>query len=222
MLRISTVCVVLLGLTAPAFAQQYDQYGQPYDPNAQVIVTDPNAPPQQVQYVEQEEVTAEQGRGLQYGASLYVPIWLGDTVLNEAFLPGIGIAGRIGWELGGGLSFELGGGISWNPTRPEFEELSMYNFFIDVGARYALLNPSRFVPFFQAGVGVNLWNLCDDFGCSDYDPTFGFFGGAGAIYEINMNAALELGVNFNLSSAGNVFDEAQLGIAPFIGLTLYY
>lgn len=222
MLRISTACLVVLGLAGTAFAEPLTPVE---DEGAQVIVTDPNAP--QVQVVEQESY-AEQGRGLQYGASLYVPIWLGsgpedEPKLGDFFGPGIGIAGRIGWEIGGGLSVELAGGISWNPDKYEFGDVSLINAFVNVGARYAILNPSRILPFFQAGLGVNIWNICEDDVCSDYNEyTFGVFGGVGGIYEINMNAALELGVNFNFSSAGDVFYEAQFGLSPFVGLTLYY
>lgn len=223
MLRISTACLIVLGLAGTAFAEPLTPVE---DEGAQVIVTDPNAP--QVQVVEQESY-AEQGRGLQYGASLYVPIWLGGDLsdsnerLADYFGPGVGIAGRIGWEMGGGLSFELGGGISWNPDNYAFGDVSLINAFVNVGARYAILNPSRILPFAQAGVGINIWNICSEDVCSDYNEyTFGFFGGIGGIYEINMNAALELGVNFNLSSALDVTDGAQLGLSPFVGLTLYY
>lgn len=217
MLRISTVCLLVLGLSGTAFAEPMTPAE---DEGAQVIVTeDPNQP--QVAVVEQEESYAQQGRGLQYGASLIFPIWLSE--LGDAFNPGIGIAGRIGWEVGGGLSLELQGGITWNGTKAEFVEASLLDIFVNVGARYAILNPSRFLPFFQAGIGLNFWDFCEAGVCSDYSEiTFGLFGGAGLIYEINMNAALELGLNFQWTAAGDVFVDSQFAISPFLGITLYY
>jgi hypothetical protein len=221
MLRISTVCLLVLGLTGTAFAEPVTPAE---DEGAQVIVTevqDPNQP--QVQVVEQEESYAQQGRGLQYGASLIFPIWLSD--LGDQFNPGVGIAGRIGWEIGGGLSLELGGGITWNGTKSDFADAALLDLFLQVGARYAILNPSRFLPFFQAGIGLNFWNYCEAGICSDYSEiTFGLFGGAGLIYEINMNAALELGLNFQWSAEGDVFAGfgSQFALSPFVGITLYY
>ncbi len=58
---------------------------------AQVIVTDPNygqqQQTQQVQVVEQNS-PAQQGRGLEYGGSIFVPVWI-DSV-RDYFNPGIG------------------------------------------------------------------------------------------------------------------------------------
>lgn len=222
MLRISTVCLLVLGITGTAFAEPIaaDAPAQDTEDSAQVIVTDPNAP--QVQVVEQEESYAEQGRGLQYGLSLIFPIWLSD--LGDEFNPGVGIAGRIGWELGGGLSFELGGGITWNGTKVDFIDAALLDIFVTVGARYAILNPSRLLPFFQAGIGLNFWNYCQEGVCSDYSEiTFGLFGGAGLIYEINANAAVEAGLNFNWTSQGDIFTfGSQFNLSPFVGVTLYY
>jgi hypothetical protein len=240
--------VAFFGWSAVAFAEPppggYDQ--------GQVQYNDPNAPPPPPQQYPQEPYdqqyqqpaepqpygqpaaqpyaqqpapeTSYTGRGLQYGATLFVPLWLGD--MNDLLKPGIGIHGRVGWELGRGLSIE--GGIGWMGNRLEFVDASLANVFFTGGLRYAFLNPTALVPFIHAEVLVNVWDQCidDGFGsaiCSGYeDVTVGVQAGAGVIWEINYNVALEAGLNYSGTSAGNVFDKFRSWLSPFIGVTLYY
>src|SRR5262245_53370777 len=47
---------------------------------------------------------AQQGRGIEYGGHLVVPVWLTEDLINN---PGIGFQGRVGWEFAGGFTAEL-------------------------------------------------------------------------------------------------------------------
>jgi hypothetical protein len=196
--------------------QQYDQYGQPvqYDQYGQPVQAYPQQQPAQ-------PITepVQSGRGLQYGGTLFVPIYFSD--LRDALYPGIGIHGRVGWEVGGGFSFEGGIGAQFNPDRNLYGNLT--NVFFTGGVRYAFLNPSALVPFIHAEVMINLWDFCDPFGCTAYSSiTAGFAGGGGLIWEINRDAALEVGANVAASSPGTTFFNWQAWVSPFIGVTLYY
>ncbi len=219
---------------------QYDQSGQPvqYDQSGQPIQYDQSGQPVQPYPQQQQpapvEQTAEQGRGLQYGATVFAPMWLGK--INDQIAPGIGIQGRVGWEVGSGLSLELGVGAMVNPDSGFYYDGSLTNIFVTGGVRYGFLNPSALVPFLQGGVQINLFRSCyeDAFGtiiCPDYadDVTAGFTAGGGLIWEISQNAALEGGVNVTGTTAGTVLDlpapdetEFWLYLSPFLGFTLYY
>jgi hypothetical protein len=203
--------------------QAYDQ--QQYPPEAYGQQPYPQQPA--AQQAPPPEQTAYTGRGLQYGATLFVPLWLGD--INADLRPGIGIHGRVGWELGRGLSIE--GGIGWMGNRYEFYSGTQSNVFFTGGLRYAFLNPTALVPFVHAELQVNLWDYCydDGFGgsvCSGFsDVTVGVLAGAGLIWEINYNVSLELGLNYSGTSAGQVrlFNgHFQSWLSPFVGVTLYF
>ncbi len=195
--------------------QQYDQYGNPvqYDQSGQPVQPYPQQQPAQ------PVTDPVQGRGLQYGGTLFSPIFVSEV--RDVLYPGIGIHGRVGFEFGHGFSLEGGIGAQWNPDRDGFGNLT--NVFFTGGLRYAFLNPSALVPFLHAEVMVNLWDYCSEFGCSGYSSvTAGFQGGGGLIWEINRDAALEVGANIAASSPGNTFFDWQAWVSPFIGITLYY
>lgn len=194
---------------------------------AQVIVTDPNygqqQQTQQVQVVEQNS-PAQQGRGLEYGGSIFVPVWI-DSV-RDYFNPGIGLDLRVGWELGGGLSVDGHLGFTYNGVRGSYYDTSLQSTYLGVGLRYGFLNRTALVPFLQAGLQLNLWSVCAGASCKGSFDTinFGLYGGAGLIYEASQNLSVDFGLNF-MSILGNndvLFDGFATNLQPFIGVTLYY
>ncbi len=183
-------------------------------------------PPPQQQAPQEQPATAAQGRGIEYGAHLLVPVWLTD---EGALNPGFGIQGRIGWEFGGGFSTEINLGAMFNGYKDFDATLS--NVWLGGGARYAFLNPSAFVPFVGAGLKLNFWGACAvvDTGvgtetiCSDErELTLGLNATVGAAYEIGPYFAIEFGANVDLTFPGDVFEESELYVSPFVGGTLYY
>lgn len=200
------------------------------DRSAQVIVTDPNyqqQPQQQQVQVVEEESPARQGRGLEYGGSIFVPIWLGDT--SNSFSPGIGIDLRAGWELGSGLSIDGHLGFTYNGVRGSaVTSDSLQGAYLGVGLRYAFLGRSAIVPFLQAGLQLNLWSYCYDVGStckSSFDTVnLGLYGGGGLVYEVSPNLSVDFGLNFMmvLGSDDYLFEGFEKNLQPFIGVTLYY
>lgn len=244
-----------LGCSSFAFTAQADAPAPEVDRAAQVIVTDPNyqqqqgypqqgypqqgypqqggyyqQPGQGVQVVE-ETTTAEQGRGFEYGGSLFVPVWLADP--GKLWNPGIGLDLRAGWELGGGISIDGHLGFTYNALDRNFADTygyyydtSLQSVYLGVGLRYAFLNPSALVPFVQAGLQLNLWSFCEGSSCSSEWNTanFGLYGGAGVVFEVNANVGIDLGLNLMgaLGSDTAFFSSHDLLLQPFVGLTLYY
>jgi len=186
--------------------------------NEQVIVVE--QPYEEAPQEEVEVVDAQTGRGIQYGGHILVPVWLGDAA--DAYNIGVGVHLRVGYELGAGLSFE--GGVGLNSNKYKAFDDNLNNLFLTGGARYAILNPSALVPFLQGGVQANLWKTCAAKGnCSDNrEFTIGYYIGTGLVFELNVNAALELGANFHGTTKGDVFDSSRFWISPFAGITLYY
>jgi len=193
-------------------------------------------PAAQPVYAEQQPVQQQpveqaprQGRGIEYGGHIIVPIWLTEPSQMDipiAVSPGIGIQGRIGWEFPGGLTTELNVGGMVNAL-VDYDE-TVNNVWLGLGARYAFFNPSAFVPFIGAGIKLNFWEFCDaevgGVGACDAERqlTFGFQGLVGAAFELSPFLALEGGVQVDATLPGNVFDETQIYLSPFAGATLYY
>lgn len=210
-------------------------YGEPApdgyaQPTAQPAYAQPTAQPVQQQPAVQP-ATAEEGRGIQYGFHLIVPIWLTDlndvstgspAVVRAA--PGLGIQGRIGWEFPGGLSGEinLGGMINTISYGGTLSEQTLDAFWLGAGLRYAFLNRTAWVPFVGVGVQLTGWgdNVCGS-GCSR-TYTLGVNGIVGLVLEINQYLGLEAGVQVMGSSKGETFSRPQLIVSPLAGLTLYY
>lgn len=169
----------------------------------------------------EQEVTPEQGRGVQYGAHLVVPLWVTEPFPGQDVSPGLGVQGRIGWEFPKGLSTELIVGYMLNRVdlTAMDEDVDLTNVWVGAGARYALLNPSAFVPFLGLGLQLDFW----DTGGGDNLSTVGFNGTVGAIFEVTAKVGIEVGVVANVSTEGDAgFDGAQVYLSPFAGGTLYF
>jgi hypothetical protein len=240
----------LLGVASSALAEGPEGSPPPGQPGApppgQPIMTPEGQyveqqPPPDGQYVEQqpvEEQSGAEGRGVEYGLHLVVPIFF-----KEGVRPGIGLQLRGGWEFGGGFTAELNIGALINSYGPVLQdELEARgdpeiggrndghsNIWIGAGVRYMFFNPSAFVPMVGAGVKLNIWNLCDnDAGdgliCQgSSDVTFGVNGMVGAAYEISPFVAIEAGLQVELSGAMRTFDRrVAMFLLPFVGGTLYY
>lgn len=195
-------------------------------------------PVQPMQPAQPPAPTARQGRGLEYGGHLIIPIFLSNPIdtlpgANINTGVGIGIQGRIGWEFGEGLTLELNAGGTFNPINGEDTvtgetvdlNASLLSFWIGGGARYAFLGASALVPFVGAGAGVYFWDFCaeDRSVCTERELSFGLNAQGGIIYELNPFVGLEAGVQFMYLFANDqVFEEAELVLSPFIGATFYY
>lgn len=199
--------------------QYQPQPGQPQQGGVQVVEQQPAEQPRQ------------NGRGIEYGAHLIVPIWT-----EEGLDPGIGIQGRVGWEFPGGFTPELNIGFMYNGSSvsvdtnfdgiPDTTVSGNFNdFWVGGGMRYVFLNPSAFVPFVGAGLALNVWGASCD-GCTDSERkiTLSFNGLVGFAYEITQQIALEAGVQVNYSLRGDVFADGftPLWISPFLGGTFYF
>lgn len=204
--------------------------------------------PQQQQPYQEE--TAEQGRGIQYGAHVIFPFYVtnpitvtdvdydGTTALSEVnggF--GLGLQGRVGWEFGYGFSAELNLGILFNLLNAEAIDGSgfsgsvdqvLWTFWIGAGVRYAFLNPSAFVPFVGVGISLNFWDLCADSDTVCETNVIGVVPNAtvGFAFEISPWAAIEAGLTANMGlGADAAFGDAgdvEVYLSPFVGGTLYY
>jgi hypothetical protein len=251
-MRIQNVLGVVLALVlSPTVVARAEgpQPGQPVivDPNAQQqVIADPNA-----QYAQPQpqpvtdasgNVEAQQGRGIEYGAYLMVPIFLtnpagtGPGSDARTVSPGIGVVGRIGWEFGAGFTAELTLGVQANNVSGEALGVSgsatITNAFGGAGFRYSFLNASALVPFLGAGLQLNFWGG-DDISDGTVSTTndflaFGVNGIAGLAYELSVDLALEAGVRADFTTQprnadGDAFFEGgQLMLSPFLGATLYY
>lgn len=249
-MRTKNVVAVLLGLfllpVAGARAEG-PQPGQPgyVDPQQQYQqqpMGDPNAQYQQQPQPAPEEQTsneqAQQGRGIEYGGYLTVPIFVGPNA--EGIGAGVGLAGRVGWEFGSGFAAELNIGVQYNvftgtvgvdtnfdgiPDTFESIDGGITNFWGGAGLRYSFLNASALVPFVGAGIQLNFWGI--DYGSGEsYNDSlaFGFNALAGLAYELSADLALEVGLRWDLTTKGSKgpFPAAQSYFSPFIGATLYY
>jgi hypothetical protein len=165
---------------------------------------------------------AQQGRGIEYGVYGYVPVFIAST--NPNLGAGIGVQGRIGWEFGSGFTAELQGGLSYNGLIGL--NYGLTNLWIGVGARYSFLNDSPFVPFVGGGISLNFWGLTS-YGNNDA-LAFGFNLLGGAAYEVSADFAIEAGLQFfGTSDATTGFTrifggDFAFGLAPFVGVSLYY
>jgi hypothetical protein len=244
-MRSKIVGVVVVALASmPAFAARAeDPYGPQGQPVAQPMgppLGDPNQQPQGpvVQQDPSVQEQAEEGRGIQYGAHLYVPIFLGDQRLGAGsavarITPGFGVVGRVGWEFGSGFSAELYVGFQLNGTSfvGGVTNTSISNIYGGAGMRYAFLNPSMFVPFVGAGLQLNFWGIGESYGgtyssSNDY-IALGFNATAGLVIEISADIGIEAGLRWDLTTAGSdgstfFFDGATSYLSPFLGGTLYF
>ncbi len=204
--------------TAEPPAVVVDAYGGPIAPG---VAASPAAPPPGA------------GLGLVYGGSLFVPIWVGD--IQHEVGAGIGLLGRLGYELGHGASIEGGFGWMYSPGREALHrERDLSNLFFTVGPRYGFLNPSALVPFVEAAFQLNFFDACypDRYGysyCGGYaaDVTVGFNAGAGLLFEIGRFFSLELGASVTGTPEGDVLDVARSDsdfwffVSPFAGFRFY-
>ena len=250
-MRIQNVLGVVLALVvspavvARAEGPQPGQPGQPVivDPNTQQqVVADPNAqyaqgPAQPAPDASANE-QAQQGRGIEYGGYLTVPVFLsalssdGEIVAN----PGFGLIGRIGWEFGGGFTTELtlGGHANTVSVGPlaVVSNFTITNVFVGAGVRYSFLNASALVPFVGAGLQLNFWGTDSTVdGTTTTTNDFiglGLNGSAGLAYEVSADLAIEAGVRADFSTnptnadGVELFAQGQLVVSPFVGATLYY
>lgn len=200
-------------------------------------------PPEQssVQIVEQPAgaVTVQQqepqrgGRGIEYGGHIVIPAWTGDE--GDTFSVGGGLQGRVGWEFGS-FTAELNIGFQVSPyADPLLSDFTLNAVWLGAGVRYAFFNPSALVPFVGAGLKANFWtaSYTDPFTgevttSEKASGTLGLVLLAGVAYEVTPDIAIELGIEVNGSSGGDVFvDEDSnahdvMWVSPFIGATLYY
>jgi hypothetical protein len=221
--------------------QQYQQQQYQQQQYQQQPMGDPNAQYQQQQQPVQEQPAteqAQQGRGIEYGGYLFVPIFLTNPTGTDFVTtnPGIGLMGRIGWEFGSGFTAEATIGGQWNSLSVEFAGVtatgSFTNFFVGAGIRYSFLNASALVPFVGAGLQLNFWGVdrTDDGTVSTTNDSlaFGFNGMVGLAYELSADLAIEAGARIDFTTAGSTdgggtfFDGGQAYLSPFVGATLYY
>jgi opacity protein-like surface antigen len=205
------------------------QYQQ--QPQQQQVIADPNAQ-QQGPVVEDQSSNqqAQEGRGIEYGAYLTVPIFVGG-VMGDATNVGVGILGRIGWEFGSGFAAELNIGVQYNGatlvdlgTGSTFDG-GVTNVWGGAGLRYSFLNPSALVPFVGLGLQLNFWGADDGSGSTTNDSmAVGFNALAGLAYEVSADLAIEAGLRWDISGKGsnNIPGEATSYLSPFVGATLYY
>jgi opacity protein-like surface antigen len=239
------VVAVLFGLFLLPVAVAHAEGPQPgepgyVDPNQQYqqqqYQQQPMGDPNQQQYQQQqapvEEQTsteqAQQGRGIEYGGYLTVPIFVGPNA--DGIGLGVGLLGRVGWEFGSGFTAELNIGVQYNgatlvgPGGFVFDG-GITNISLGAGLRYSFLNASALVPFVGVGIQANLWGV--DYGGGDsYNDSlaFGFNALAGLAYELSADLAIEAGLRWDLTTkdANGLFPAAQSYFSPFIGATLYY
>ncbi|MDW8364112.1 MAG: outer membrane beta-barrel protein [Myxococcales bacterium] len=173
-----------------------------------------------------------QGRGLEYGGYLVFPIFVsGDErsiAPNVGF--GIGLLGRLGWELEGGLTLE--GHLGGQANVIEGSDATVNAGWIGGAVRYSFLGESALVPFLSAGLQFTVWSVTvceeDAFGttvCVDVsseEATLGLHATAGLAYELSRELAFEGGVTFNYAFRGDAFYVNEPYVSPFVGLTLYY
>jgi len=226
------------GTTYEPPPEGYDQTQQTQlepaqDGQLQVVESGQQQPPPGQPQPVQPAQTAEEGRGIEYGAHLIVPIFLTNDLAGSV---GIGIQGRAGWEFPGGFALELNIGIQGNgfalydPVTDLDAEGVITAVWIGGGARYAFLNPSAFVPFIGAGIALDFWGTTYDWSdgtTEEYQSQITFATNAlvGAAIELSPYIGLEFGLQVNYSFPGNVtlFDgKGQLWISPFAGGTLYF
>lgn len=184
----------------------------------------PVAQPGYVQQPVAQPATARQGRGIEYGAHLIVPVWITDLNPGVTADPGIGIQGRLGWEFPSGWSTEVNIGYMGNNvvTSGATSDATLDAFWFGAGLRYSLLNRTAWVPFVGAGLQLTNWG---DAACSsacDRSYTLGVNGIVGLVFEVNEFVGIEAGVQVMASSKGRRFSRAQLIVSPLAGLTLYY
>lgn len=237
------VVAVLFGLFLLPVAVAHAEGPQPgepgyVDPNQQQYQQQPMGDPNQQQYQQQqqqppvEEQTsteqAQQGRGIEYGGYLTVPIFVGPNA--DGIGLGVGLLGRIGWEFGSGFTAELNIGVQYNSATlldsgGFIFDGGITNISFGGGLRYSFLNASALVPFLGVGIQANLWGV--DYGGGDsYNDSlaFGFNALAGLAYELSADLAIEAGLRWDLTTEGSKgpFIAAQSYISPFVGATLYY
>lgn len=247
-MRIQNVLGMVLALVlSPALVARAEgpQPGQPVivDPNTQQqVMADPNAQYGQVQAQPTPDASAnaqaQQGRGIEYGAYLTVPVFLSALSSDGEIVPdpGIGLIGRIGWEFGGGFTTELMLGGHANTVTLDasslFSNFTVTNIFVGAGVRYSFLNASALVPFIGGGLQLNFWGTdsTEDGVASTTNDFLGFGvnGVAGLAYELSADLAVEAGVRADFSTNPKnpdglaLFAQGQLVFSPFLGATLYY
>ncbi|MEM9192912.1 MAG: hypothetical protein AAGF12_27300 [Myxococcota bacterium] len=230
-MRLAVASLLVLLVASPALAEG-PETGPVMTPEGQPVQQQPQ--PQPVQ----QQPTAAEGRGIEYGAHIFVPIFVTETDLPD-LTPGIGIAGRIGWEFGSGFSAELNLGIQANffgettdgTGAVIIDSGSLTSFYVGGGIRYAILTALRIVPFFGLGVAAHFFDGCAEATtgasvCTDTrDVSVAANGVVGLAYEITAAAALEAGAQVNVlfPNGDNTFPrDTQVFVSPFIGGTLYY
>lgn len=173
---------------------------------------------------------AQTGRGLEYGGHILIPIYpsgieFKDVAGTVDMNVGIGIQGRIGWEFGQGFAADLNLGGMVNTVQNN-TDLSLTAGWFGGGVRYSVLNASAVVPFVGAGVQVNVWTAQYDSGGviieSDSELTLGLNGIVGVIYEVSPYIGIEVGLQANLSFAGETFKGSVFWLSPAVGATIYY
>ena len=186
-----------------------------------------------------EAPNAQQGRGIEYGAHLLVPIFVTNpvAVLDNGMTTGaadagfgLGLQARAGWEFGYGFSAEINIGGTFNTMNGEIggvdvdPDTSLYMLWIGAGARYSFLNPSAIVPFVGAGAGLLFQSFCpNDAPSCDLEPAATVNALAGVIYEVSPYLGLEAGLQANVVFANSsVFVDTEIFLSPFLGATLYY
>ena len=225
-------------LAQPTQSQPAQGQGPVMAPEGQPVYYE-EAPPPGTMEAAPPPPTAQQGRGIEYGAHLLVPIFATNPVAvldngvdtgsaNAGF--GLGLQARAGWEFGYGFSAEINIGGTFNTMNGEIggvdidPDTSLYMLWIGAGARYSFLNPSAIVPFVGAGGGILFQSFCaNDAPSCDLEPAGMVNALAGVIYEISPHIGLEAGLQANVVFAnGDVFADTELFLSPFVGATLYY
>ncbi len=190
----------------------------------------------QVQVVEEEQAGDQivergqirEGRGTQLGLYLASPIYATPLRRDDGqelpvLFPGAVAGVRGGWELPVGLALELylEGGLHGVDNPGVDPRVVMLQLGVGGSARFLFFNPTAFVPFVQASLGVRLMGFDWPDGREAEGATLDIGGGIGAQIELTAHLGLELGMLVGALLPGNYFADTALWLHPFAGVTFY-
>jgi len=161
---------------------------------------------------------------------LGVPLIISDSASDVT--PGFGFEGRFGWDLGMLVpEVMLGHQTHWfNNDRRDNGTLS--NTWLSLGLRLQIETNAMILPFVSGAVDFNFWDIsgddryvCDDYYCDvDGNVQFapGFSGKAGIQFRVHPIVSPELGVRVAMTFPGNLFDEIEGWLTPYLGVTFRF
>jgi hypothetical protein len=166
--------------------------------------------------------------GLVLGASFMIPILLDGVQDPDASVSdsvGLGVMGRLGWELSRGFVIDVNAGFHINDLyrvdtlTGESSDGSLTHVFVGTGIRYGFHNATRWVPFVGAGLHLHFRTTMSEEVAEDM--ALGLNGVAGIAFDLGW-MSLELGarvdgsvglVDFSSSSLTTLSGEVvELGL----------